>query len=336
MNKRAAVINWEFWKNKKQITLWEAILLSLDLNPKSKSYQGKELNKELRKKEIAERLNLLKDTLKRKRDYILGESGADFQNSDCVDIGQFSAWCICAELSTPDPLHDIAVPIKTDEEIPLTNNLDSLHKLTEAYFGRSGSASPDVIEEIDLRARERRRVGLYTLEEAAFYVGENLVVIPKTILIKFIEASRNGDLIVYMPGGVEKYKPDVARPWYEESFWNDLNDWLGKNEPRIGCRFPNPNIVVEKVKNTDQGNHDWITEAITIANREGKKRWDSGMRQITARNICDKVATELAKDSKYDGNRGARIGGTIRNVALKGWKFIPPKGGTNGTSGTKE
>jgi len=241
MNKRAAVINWEFWKNKKEITLWEAILLSLDFNPRSKSYQGKGLNKELRKKEIAERLNLLKDTLKRKRDYILGESGADFQNSDCVDIRQFSAWCICAELSTPDPLRDIAVPIKTDEEIPLTNNLDSLHKLTEAYFGRSGSASPDVIEEIDLRARERRRVGLYTLEEAAFYVGENSVVIPKTILIKFIEASRNGDLIVYMPGGVEKYKPDVARPWYEESFWNDLNNWLEKNEPRIGRIFPKVN-----------------------------------------------------------------------------------------------
>ena len=179
-----------------------------------------------------------KDTLKRKRNYILGESGADSQNSDCVDIGQFSAWCICAELSTPAPLRDMAVPIR---EIPLTNNLDNLHKLTEAYFGRSGKASPDVTEETDLGAKERRKAGLYTLEEAACYVGENSVVITKTILIKLIEAARNGDIIVYMPGGAEKYTPDVARPWYEESFWNDLNDWLEKNEARIGRIFPKVN-----------------------------------------------------------------------------------------------
>ena len=229
--KKQVVRNWELWKNKKQITLCEAVLLSLDINPKSKSYRGKG-------NEIGERLHLLKYTLKRKRDYILGESGADFQNSDCVDIAEFAAWCICAELSIPESLRDMAVPIK---EIPLTNNLVNLHKLTETYFGRSGSASPDVTEEIELGAKERRKAGLYTLEEAAFYVGENSVVIPKTILIKFIEAARNGDLIVYMPGGAEKYTPDVARPWYEESFWNDLNDWLEKNEARIGRIFPKVN-----------------------------------------------------------------------------------------------
>lgn len=230
-------------------------------------------------------------------------------------------------------------PKKTNKpvgKIPLTNNLDNLHKLTEAHFGRSGNASLDVKEEIEQSAKERREAGRYTLEEAAFYVGYNTTAGTESILEGLEEAVKNHLLSVYAPGRIGTYKSDVVRPWYEESFWNDLNDWLGKNEPRIGCRFPNPSTVITKDKNTDQFDHDWITEAIKIANEEGLERWKNGAREITARKICNKVSMELGKNEKYWGNRGARVGGTIRNTALKGWKFKPPKGGTNGTSGTKE
>jgi len=233
----------------------------------------------------------------------------------------------------------VKAPRKTDKptgQIPLTNNLDNLHKLTEAHFARSGNASPDVKKEIELSAKERREAGRYTLEEAAFYVGYNTTARTESILEGLEEAVKNRLLSVYAPGRIGKYKSDVVRPWYEESFWNDLNEWLGKNEPRIGRIFPNPNIVVAKVKNTDQSDQDWIIESIKIADREGNKRWASGYRQITARNICNKVAIELGKNTKFWGNRGERVGDTIRNTALKGWKFIPPKSGTNGTSGTKE
>ncbi len=233
----------------------------------------------------------------------------------------------------------VKTPKRTDKpvgKIPLTNNLDNLHKLTEAHFGRSGNASSYVKEEIEQSAKERREAGRYTLEEAAFYVGYNTTAGTESILEGLEEAVKNRLLSVYAPGRIGTYKSDVVRPWYEESFWNDLNEWLGKNEPRIGCRFPNPNSVVEKVKNTDQSDYDWITESRKIADREGNKRWASGSHQITARNICNKVATELGKNTKFWGNRGPRDAHAIRNVALKGWKFKPPKGGTNGTSGTKE
>jgi len=46
----------------------------------------------------------------------------------------------------------VKAPRKTDKptgQIPLTNNLDNLHKLTEAHFARSGNASSDVKEEIE-------------------------------------------------------------------------------------------------------------------------------------------------------------------------------------------
>jgi len=209
-------------------------------------------------------------------------------------------------------------PKKTNKpvgKIPLTNNLDNLHKLTEAHFGRSGNASLDVKEEIELSAKERRKTNRYTLEEAAFFVEYKVAARAKSILTKFKESVRNGALAVYEPKGVEKYKPDLVRGWHEEAYGNELNDWLGKHEPRIGRIFPNLNKVVEMVKNTDQSDHDWITESIAIADREGNKRWAYGVRQITARNICDKVATELGKNEKYWGIRGQRDGGTIRNVA---------------------
>ena len=108
-----------------------------------------------------------------------------------------------------------------------------------------------------------------------------------------------------------------------------------KNKQTTPVKTPSP-IKVEAKPFASPSNDDWTVEAVTIANREGNKRWACGDRQITARNICDKVATELGKNNKYWGNRGAREGGTIRSVALKGWKFIPPKSGTNGTNGTKE
>lgn len=74
---------------------------------------------------------------------------------------------------------------------------------------------------------------------------------------------------------------------------------------------------------TDYDKDDWKTEAIKLADRIGQQRWDQGQREITARNICDDVATELAKVVSFHGTRGARSASNIRNWGLKGWKFRP-------------
>lgn len=90
-----------------------------------------------------------------------------------------------------------------------------------------------------------------------------------------------------------------------------------------------------KVKaDTSPSGDDWPDKARAIADRIALERYARGEREITARNICEAVATELAKDSTTHGTRGERVSGSIRNEALKGWKFIPQTG-TNGTSGTK-
>lgn len=69
---------------------------------------------------------------------------------------------------------------------------------------------------------------------------------------------------------------------------------------------------------------DWRDRARALAQAVGETKWRTGIRQVTARNICDAVASELAKDAKYHGIQGPRTASNIRNEALKGWKFLPP------------
>lgn len=89
-----------------------------------------------------------------------------------------------------------------------------------------------------------------------------------------------------------------------------------------------------KADTSPSGDH-WLDKARAIADKIALKKYTTGQHEITARNICEAVATELAQDSTTHGTRGERSSGSIRSVALKGWKFIPPTG-TNGTSGTNK
>jgi hypothetical protein len=82
------------------------------------------------------------------------------------------------------------------------------------------------------------------------------------------------------------------------------------------------NQIPEKVEEAEP---EWVIEARRITDRIALERWNSGIQQITARNICDAVASNLAKNSKYWGTKGPRTGGNIRKEALDGWKFKPPQ-----------
>lgn len=71
---------------------------------------------------------------------------------------------------------------------------------------------------------------------------------------------------------------------------------------------------------------DWIAKACAKAQELGLKKWkEEGVRQITARNICDAVATELAKDPTTHGLQGPRSSSNVRVEGLRGWQFKPPK-----------
>lgn len=189
-----------------------------------------------------------------------------------------------------------------------------------------------VVEQQEIDKREH---GRYTLEEAALFIGKQTGERAEGIKNKLIAAVEKRELVTYAPGSFVKNDSKITRDFYEHVYWNDLNEWLEKNEPRLDCEFPKPDAPAAKVKAGTTPGNDWKEKAHTIADELALKKYQRGEREITARNISDAVATELAKDSTTHGIRGERSAGSIRNQALKGWKFIPPTG-TNGTSGTKK
>lgn len=69
----------------------------------------------------------------------------------------------------------------------------------------------------------------------------------------------------------------------------------------------------------------WQTKAKAEADRIGLEQYETGIRQITARSICDDVAAELAKDNTTWGLQGPRTSNNVRTDGLRHWKFTPPK-----------
>jgi hypothetical protein len=96
------------------------------------------------------------------------------------------------------------------------------------------------------QALERRALGRYTLNEAANEIaasGERL----EALLEKLCGAAKRGDLPMHAPNELARYLYEngrPVRPFYEEVYWNDLNAWLDKSEPRLMFRFAKPNMSV--------------------------------------------------------------------------------------------
>ncbi|KRB85108.1 hypothetical protein [Noviherbaspirillum sp. Root189] len=176
------------------------------------------------------------------------------------------------------------------------------------------------------------------------------------LLWSLIQSARTGALPIFSRKGL-KIPPDNAptTEWFErETYWRDLNAWLATNEPNVTFRFPPPptaalvsqpsKLIADATEratkpasqSTDEAskqvassinNDNWKAEACKLAQEIGEEKWRSGMREITARNVSESVAMRLAStgDGKYWGKRGPRTGSSVRNEALKGWKFIPPR-----------
>lgn len=216
-----------------------------------------------------------------------------------------------------------------------------------------------------LWSSERREVGRYTLEEAAFAIvnsvvkpnDPNAVVIHHEsgwpLLWRMIQAARFGQLTIFSREGL-KAVPDNApiMEWFSrETYWKDLNAWLEENEPNVTFRFPPPSKVgqssepcsnvtapAEKPSSevtdanseraiADRDKDEWKVVARKLAQEIGEKKWRLGMREVTARNVAASVETQLSSigERQYWGKRGPRSASSIRNEALVGWKFTPPK-----------
>jgi hypothetical protein len=113
---------------------------------------------------------------------------------------------------------------------------------------------------MDAQIRTPSETGRYQLREAAQAIengtGERPFCPPdewegkSKILKQIIIGVANKILITYDPGSNVPYLAPQGkiRSFYEEAYWNDLNDWLKISLPRIIWRFPKPAPNPDEVK----------------------------------------------------------------------------------------
>jgi hypothetical protein len=129
-------------------------------------------------------------------------------------------------------------------------------------------------EEYQQALESRRANGRYTLEEAAIFIHEVAGERADEILKKLMAAAGTDALATYEPNKKARYMhgnnfASRVRDFYEEAYWNDLNDWLNKNEPRLVCKFPTatapveqsaPARIVDKTEQQDDAILKWLKE----------------------------------------------------------------------------
>lgn len=107
------------------------------------------------------------------------------------------------------------------------------------------SLTANQIEEVvrfDSEEHLKHTEGRYSLREAASAIAGPLGILD-LILRKLEDAALKGELPVYSPGQLVRHEyplDGVVRGFYEEAYWNDLNAWLAKHEPRVKQRFEAP------------------------------------------------------------------------------------------------
>lgn len=217
--------DWEFWQDFSNVELWQAIALSLNLDPDLiDKYEIEKSGFRLDEDGWNGTHPLSADTTdkfsKRLRRLIENISNRDFFSPNTLSLNspvfhgvrldEFSVWCFQKNI-----------------EIPL-----QLLRFGETL-------------QLQRQEKEKKQAGRYTLEEAAKEISENAGERFEDIQRKLVNAARLGQLPVYEPGKNAKYDygKDAASQvhhYYEEAFWKDLNHWITINEPRISYRFPNP------------------------------------------------------------------------------------------------
>ena len=85
----------------------------------------------------------------------------------------------------------------------------------------------------------RWEIGRYQIEDAAEFISKYGDVKFELILKKLQDAVKNGDLDTYPIG--QNIIRDIGKSEIsDEAYWEDLNEWLDKNEKRITWRFTKP------------------------------------------------------------------------------------------------
>lgn len=195
-------------------------------------------------------------------------------------------------------------------------------------------------EEYQQALEARRSMGRYSLEEAAQFVANNSNANARSIFTKLKKSAETGELKIHLPGSNEGYKPKprnnlsmkATLRGFEEAYWSDLNAWLGIEEKRLDCRFPEPNALAPAAK----------VEAVPVASQRGDDVEEQAADDDTLAALFDPVPVDVLEnifpaDGKWKswtdraarkGLIHARVGTAMYNPYKAGMWFV-----TNGGKG---
>lgn len=120
-------IDWHYWKCRQEVELWEACLLSLNINPDRMQrdpngwmagprggphFMSESFPKFDDEENYRKRLILLKDYLSNREHFSAGKINMNNPNLCGVRLSEFAAWALFIEYQIPDELAAIAQPPK--------------------------------------------------------------------------------------------------------------------------------------------------------------------------------------------------------------------------------
>lgn len=100
--------DWNFWKYKTEIELWQAAFLSCDIDPDSESYRDIK-HYGIDNEEVSKRLHLLKDNYKLQQFFSHPPFPGEASNLDHVKLPELAAWCVFIGFEIPKELSGMIV-----------------------------------------------------------------------------------------------------------------------------------------------------------------------------------------------------------------------------------
>lgn len=206
------------------------------------------------------------------------------------------------------------------------------------------------------KAKER-----YTLRNAAELAAGGDAEGISRLLRKLEQSIHDGSLKVFLPGSKVSFTPgiddesstseqaDLIRAdqsiyaggitWVDEQYdarlgeerhrlpltlevyWDDLNNWLKNEEPKITWQFPKRRAV-EKAADSSRSINDWQAAVREIADELHLKDTGAGA-YSSNKDMSDRVA-EIARVRKITGPQGQLTAGNILREALQGKRWKRP------------
>lgn len=259
---------WNFWKHLPEVQPWQACALALNIDPDSMERSPNNwmvpesdifLEESFPSDEHADRFDklsrLLEANLGNRQHFTRAYPYRD------VRLDEFAAWCapVVRDLISRDIPEELAALARAATQAAPKVEVAPAAEWDKGYY--EGEA--------------KRNGGRYQLAVAAMFIADCSTAGVDSMRDKLFKSAGAGGLKVYAPGKHEEYQFNPAPNWksglplkdnevFLEAYWNDLNDWLEKNEPRLDCQFPDPNPGARAAKDeavpvTSPSGNGWLT-----------------------------------------------------------------------------